>query len=183
MNAHFADVTAMQKDYSDALDESGIHTLLDADRVAKDTEFKESRTILADARKVVDDFSRRSKQMIEALPEKFDRKSFSSANRASMRRGMEKELDVPRKIDAEIWGLEMASVNHMEELIDHLQEKRKLWQAQDGSFLFERDEDVEKYNGIMEEVTACVTKQEEIRERARDSASGKLGEMKETLSK
>jgi hypothetical protein len=45
-------------------------------------------------------------------------------------------------------------------------------------FMFERDRDLERFNTIMREITKCVDRQTEIREKSLKSATDKIGNLK-----
>jgi hypothetical protein len=77
-----------------------------------------------------------------------------------------------------MWDLEVEAVEHMEDLIDHLEVTRIYWKPDQGMFMFERDRDLERFNTIMREITKCVDRQTEIREKSLKSATDKIGNLK-----
>jgi serine/threonine protein kinase len=178
IRSFFNDMIALQNDYLAALDKDGINTLLDANRVAKDPNFRESRSILARVRITVQRFRIKASSILADFPKRLndnllDEKS-NDAMMSGYREGVGKSL--PRL--KETWDLEVAVIDHMDDLIDHLEATRSHWIPEDGMFTFERDGDLNKFNAIMAKITACVEKQTEIKESAQKSATEKIGSMK-----
>jgi serine/threonine protein kinase len=178
MQSFFNDMLTLQNDYLAALDEDGLNTLLDADRVAKDTGFRDSRAILARLRKTVMIFRTKADGILEDFPKRLNDPSFGKNLNEALHSGYKEGMGKSLPLMKETWDLEVAVIGHMEELIDHLEATRSHWEPEDGMFMFQGDDDLEKFNAIMAKITACVERQTEIKESAQKSATEKIGSLK-----
>jgi hypothetical protein len=78
----------------------------------------------------------------------------------------------------ETWDLEVKIIDHMNELLAHLEEIRSYWKPENGIFAFERDDDLEKFNAIMAKISACVERQAQIKQSTQKSAAENIGNLK-----
>ena len=124
---------------------------------------------------------RKASKLLTNFPERIKNYEFEFADDRQMfesyKKGMAKALPLFR----EVWDLEEASVEHMEDIIDLLEETRRFWESDQGVFMFERDRDLERVNAIMGKITACVDRQTEIREKTLKSVTDKIGGLKNMI--
>jgi hypothetical protein len=178
MQSFFNDMIELQNDYLQSLEDDGIDTLLDANRVARDTGFTESKRTLVRVKRTVADTRSKASRILGDFPERIKDYEFSATSDRKMLEGYQKGLEDALPLFKEMWDLEVEAVEHMEDLIDHLEVTRIYWEPDQGMFMFERDRDLEHFNTIMGKITKCVDRQTEIREKSLKSATDKIGHLK-----
>lgn len=177
------DMAGLQNDYMAALKEDGLYSLLQADRLAADENFEESRAILGRSRKRVEEYREKARQMVLGIPKRLDAYSFSDDQKRSFMAGYGKRKDHNLDNLKASWDLEAKILDHMEELIDHLEASREGWSADEKVIVFESDDDLAKYKAIMKEIDDCSTKQTELQTKALEAAKSKFSGFKEKLTK
>jgi len=183
MQSFFNDMIVLQNDYLQALEDDGIDTLLDANRVARDRGFTDSRTTIASVKLTVRDTRTKAFKLLSDFPERIQNYDFESTTDQQMLEGYKKGLAKALPLFREVWDLEVESVDHLEDLVDLLEETRLYWEPEQGLFTFERDRDLETFNEIMAKITACVDRQTEIKEKSLKSATDKIGSLKNMIQK
>ena len=181
IQSFFNDMIELQNDYLQALEVDGIDTLLDANRVARDTGFTESRRTLVRVKRTVADTRSKASRILGDFPERIKDYEFSATSDRKMLEGYQKSLKNALPLFKEMWDLEVEAVEHMEDLIDHLEVTRMYWEPDQGMFMFERDRDLERFNSVMGKITNCVDRQTEIREKSLKSATDKIDNLKDMI--
>lgn len=177
------DSATLQNEYLAALKKEGLFTLLEAERLAGDQEFKQSRTIIAACRKRVEEYREKAKKIAMSVPERLDRYELSAKAKRSFLSGYENEkARNTTNLDAN-WNLEAESIELTSKIIDHLEAKREAWVVEEGALAFHNDEDLEKYNAILKQIDDCSAKQTELQEKARDRFKAEMKELKEDSGK
>jgi hypothetical protein len=182
MRSFFNEMITLQNEYLAALDKDGVNTLLDANRVAKDTNFRDSKAIINRARKTVQKFRAKAKSILADLPNQLKNYSLNDDINKEILSGYRESAGRSLPSLEEMWDLEIKVIDHMDDLIKHLETTRDHWYPEEGMFLFERDGDLEKFNAIMAKITACVEKQVEIKKSTQKSAAEKIGGLKEQMT-
>lgn len=80
MQSFFNDMIEIQNDYLQALDDDGINTLLDANRVARDSSFRGSRLTLAKAKRTVSKTRSKAAQVMADFPKRTKNYNFSASS-------------------------------------------------------------------------------------------------------
>jgi hypothetical protein len=181
MQSFFNNMITLQNEYIAALDKDGVNELLDANRVAKDTNSLESKAILERSRKTVLKFRAKADNVVADFPKLLNDYSFDEKSNSEMLSGYKKGVGKALPLLKESWDLEVAVIGHMDDLIEHLEATRSYWIPEDGKFMFERDVDLEKFNAIMAKITACVERQTAIKASTQKSAMEKIGNLKARL--
>jgi len=181
MRSLFNDMIELQNTYLQALEDDGIDTFLDANRMARDTGFTESRARLAKVKRTVADTRLKASGLLVEFPKRMKDYRFSSMSDRKMFEAYQKGLKDALPLFKEMWDLEVESVDHMEDLIDHLEVTRIHWDPDQGMFMFQRDSDLDQFNAIMDSITKCVERQTEIREKSLKSAAEKIGTLKSMI--
>ncbi len=181
LRVYFNEANALQNQYLDALDAAGWNSLLDPARAAADQDFKESRLILGRTRDTVEEYREKAAALLEAMPRKIDTIPVSPAMRRGMEKGFRNGMGQSAEVQAQIWTLELEIVGHFGELVGLLEERREHWTAAEGQFTFDNDEDLDRFNAILEKVNAATTRQEEIRQEAAKRATESISDLKDDL--
>lgn len=172
MQGFFNDMISIQNEYLAALEVVGIDKLLVPQRVGDDVGFRESYTILAKARRTVQEFRGRVDELVVDYPKKLEMSAMSPDSKKSMTIGFQKGLEKAVPLLKEGWDIEVASVDQMGDLIELLESRREFWKPINGQFIFEADGDLQRFNEIIEKIQVGVKRQTEIR---RISAQGAIG--------
>jgi serine/threonine protein kinase len=178
MQSFFNDILTLQNDYNAALDKDGLNTLLDANRVASDSNFRESKAIITRLQKTVLTFRAKASGIVADFPKRLNDYSFSEKSNVDMMSGYKKGVGKTLPLLKETWDLEVKIIDHMNELLAHLEEIRSYWKPENGIFAFERDDDLEKFNAIMAKISACVERQAQIKQSTQKSAAENIGNLK-----
>jgi hypothetical protein len=171
----------LQNEYLQALEDDGINTLLDANRIARDKDFKDSRLTLLKVKRTIANTRTKASKILADFPQRFKDYKFSADSDKELLEGYKKGLDKALPQFGEVWDLEVEAVAHMESLIDHLELTRLYWSPYQGKFMFERDRDVEQFNQIMAKITKCVDRQTEIRETTMKNALNNIEKIKDKI--
>ncbi len=158
------DTIALQNAYLKALEEDGLERLFDADRVAADQDFRESRSILMKVAKTVKKFRAKSVSIILDFPKRIDHHDIDPVIYESWQKGYSEGVEKSRQKLDEIWDLELEIVEHEKYLIHYLKKVRPYWEPDQGKFMFQRDHDLEEFNLIMGRINSCVERQKHLRE-------------------
>jgi serine/threonine protein kinase len=175
------DLLSFQKDYESALDKAGINELLDPERIESDHGFIQSRRILSKMREAVQLYRTKSINLLSDFPKKLDNYGFSDSVKKSFLKGYQEGIAKSGPLIKETWDLELVICNSSNELLNHLESSQSRWKAKDGNFIFETDEDLEKFNYIIKKVNACVQRQEEIRKKSQNATLKNFENLKDKV--
>jgi hypothetical protein len=159
-------VAELQNAYLKALEATGYDTVLDPERVAKDKGLKESREILAKGKAVVAEYGEKFQEHQRSFPDKVKNTIGNPTSDPDWFEGFRDGFQKSSKQGARIWELEAAIVGKVGEAIEVLAAAEGRWQPEDGSFAFEEDADMEKFNAAMQKVMDLGAEQEKIRAEA-----------------
>jgi outer membrane murein-binding lipoprotein Lpp len=166
----FAD---LQNAYLKDMVATGFDTLLDPDRVAKDEGLKESREILAKSKAVTAAHREKFTEHVRTFPDKIKNLPDSPASDPEWFRGFQQGFQRNGQRAMRIWELEMQAVDKVGEVIEILAAAEGKWHPENGSFMFEEEADLEKFNAVLQEAAALGAEQEKLREEA--FSRGKAG--------
>ena len=178
IQSYLNDQLTLQNDYIAALDKAGLNELLVPDRVWRDSDFSESRRILIDVREVIQQYRDKSEFNISSFSDKVDQANFTPAIKASLANGFEKGLSKTIPLLREIWDLEAAVADCMEEMLEHLRGTRGRWAVSEGQFVFERQSDIDKYNEILGRLQGHAQRQLDIKQRCMQSSQQSFNSLK-----
>lgn len=164
------EMLVLQADYHAAIDRSGVTRLLVADRIANDAGMVESKKIMRQVHAIIADFRGRSADLLKRLPQYIEQVNLPSHLRDSAIEAYRKSVVNTIPVFQEMWDLEAASAEHMDELVAHLERTRARWQPIDGKFIFDWPTDSDRFNAIMAKIEHVVKRQVKIRESAAKNA-------------
>jgi hypothetical protein len=178
-----ADAIRARKGYEQALDEAGIGKLLDADRIAADTNFTDTLAILMKVRPVIAENRRLTEKRMAGLPERFEKFNFSSSTKQRMADGLQKGVQESTPLMREGLDLEDKVFELFEKIIDHLMTTKGRWKPAGGLFMFYEDQDLEKFTSLMQQIQNCVARQEKIQKESANQTAEKFQELRDLLQK
>jgi hypothetical protein len=155
----------LESDYQEDLTDVGLNRLLVAQRIASDTDFKESRQIIGAARQVIDKHRKIAAVEEEAFLKdlgKLQLEGIATELMVMRIRGIfqasQPNVDRLRSIDSTIAG-------HYEQAINHLESTRGTWKLEGESVVFSKDKDAERYKMFFDEVDKCAQMQADLAQR------------------
>jgi hypothetical protein len=179
----FNDAAAAQAEYGKALEQGGLFTILDPARLAEDEDLSESRELLASCREVVASFRQKTRAIVDSSAERLQKYPMDPDTRRKILKGMTDAKARSTDYHGMIWDLEEKILDHMGEVIDHLEAKRAEWVIENDLITFSSDEGLETYDAIMAKIEACGAKQEEVRKSAAQNFQTEINSMKSSLPK
>lgn len=175
------DAIAARKEYEQALQKAGIGTLLDGDRMAKDTNFTETLAILMKVRSAAKRNREQFNSLMASLPKRVDGLELSDATQQSLLAGLEKGFQKSMPLMQEGLDLEDKVVDLFEKVVDHLIATKGNWRSSNGMFMFYEDADLEVFNNLMQQVNDCVQRQQQIQQAAAEDTSMQIESFKQLL--
>lgn len=148
-----------EEDYNDDLANAGLRRLLTADRVAKDTDFDESRKMLVDIRAVIDRYRSESMVPLELMIEELSAATFESVPKEEFIERVRVGLVPMQKEMERLWDLELGIFQQYEQAIKHLEATRGKWKLEGESLTFTDVKDAERYKQFFNEVDKRTQKQ------------------------
>lgn len=179
----YNDLLNVQSDYLKAMEDNGIKTLLSADRIAKDVGFTESKLKLAKIKSAVADGNAKTNKILVDFPERINNYKLSPATKQAMLKGYQDRKNELPPLLKDGWDLEAEIIDHVEELLHHLETTRTHWTAKQGVFVFERDSDAKRFNEIMDQIAKCVEQQDAIRKDTLKSTEDYLKKIRDKMPK
>ncbi len=141
------DVKRLGDEYTIALDDAGIATLLDPRRLATDTLMVHSRTILSQSNQALATYQVEFTKTLANIRPYLDKvKVADQAHREAFTRGYENALPAAMDQMAEYWQIQRRAQDAMAAMIEHLRETHGAWDVVLGELLFERQTDADIYN-------------------------------------
>ena len=156
------DGAALQNEYMAAIADSGWNEILNGERIIADEDFTESERILTDAGKVVEEATEKSLEFYDNLPDRLDRFRITGEARRGFLDKYRAGYEDSRALLVEQWELESKTMETGGALVRFLHESRARWEMDDGLFLFETDEDLERFNKLFGEMNKHIARSEEI---------------------
>lgn len=147
--AYGAEIAAVQSEYQTACNAVGMDKLLVPERVAADVGFQESYAILAQARRVTEEFRKKTLEAVGSFSTKLEAAGLSPEDTRRALADAEKGLATSIPAIKESWEIEVELVDQLGVLIGFLEASRDRWLLQAGQFGFQDDKDLEKFNAIM----------------------------------
>jgi hypothetical protein len=175
------DAIAARKEYEQALQKAGIGTLLDADRMAKDTNFTQTLAMLMQLRSAAKQNREKFEALMESLPKRVDGLELSASTKRSLLAGFEKGFQKSIPQMREGLDLEDKAVDLFEKAVDHLIATKGKWAPSNGMFMFYEDADLEVFNRLMQQINDCVQRQEEIQKAAATQTSDTIENLKKMM--
>jgi hypothetical protein len=156
------DYVAIQNEYVMELNEAGLERFFDADRIANDTDFRESREMLAMFNQAYTKFSQTFNQYVSDSPAMIDELELSEQFKKDFRAGFLRGLEGSKHMRERNLYLEEAVLREAELMIDFLEANQRSWTVEDGQFLFDTDEQVATYNHHLQNMQMYAAEQEQI---------------------
>lgn len=155
----------LDSDYKEDLTDVGLNRLLVADRIAADTDFKQSRQIIVAARQVIEKHKQIAKDEEEAFLRDLGKLKLEGIAAEVMVMRIRGVFQAAQPNADLVRGIDSAIASHYEQAINHLEETRGTWKLEGESVVFSRNKDAERYKMFFDEVDKCVQLQMSLSQR------------------
>ncbi|MGI9271048.1 MAG: hypothetical protein ACR2QT_04685 [Woeseiaceae bacterium] len=159
-----------QKDYISELESVGWMTILDGDRLQRDSGQVESAEIIASARIVAEKYEKQSVQQTNDARDQLNKLDISAAEKRTALSAYDERIAASQGARGEIWTLEHQIIDDIEQIVAKLGRSEGRWSVQDSQVLFETQEDADEYNLHFNNMLARLERQESIRQELVDDA-------------
>lgn len=173
---HFNALTEVRNGYLQTLARVGMETLLDPARLAADTDYADSRRILAEARAAAEAARRDGETILRNFPARIRASALSPSEKADMIRGVESATPRALASIAQTYALEFEAYDLMSGMIDLL--AGTTWQLENGNIAFDSDADIEKFNGSLARIQQIVEEQTAMQSDRIDDARDSLDKLR-----
>ncbi|MFC5457937.1 hypothetical protein [Prosthecobacter fluviatilis] len=180
---YFAEIAALQKDYTDEIAKIGFLRVLDGERILKDQDSSESYDLLARARVLLKKYGVKMREAIASFPAKVRDSHISPAGKADHIRSAETGVEAALKTFDETWALEGSAVDGIQTIIDLLSRRRGHWHMSKGLFMFDDGGDLTAFNASMAKINAAVARQNEIKEQGQRDTGKMFDDLRAVIPK
>lgn len=180
---YFAEIAALQKDYTDEIAKIGFLRVLDGERILKDQDSSESYDLLARARVLLKKYGIKMREAIASFPAKVRDSHISAASKADHIRSAETGVEAALKTFDETWALEGSAVDGIQTIIDLLSRRRGHWHMSKGLFTFDDGADLTAFNASMAKINAAVARQNEIKEQGQRDTGKMFDDLRAVIPK
>jgi hypothetical protein len=166
---------AQRREYELELDAIGWGTILDGERLKRDSTLSESRTMLQQATAIVTKYKSRTNAVFATMRADIESSDLSTSSKNSMLAGFDSTFDQGRAQAMELWALEEEVLGEFHKILDLLSARRRDWQIEGGQIMFQNQNDLDLFNAYVTKVQSLVAKQERMQ-------SASLQRSKDTLN-
>lgn len=145
------------------VDASGLKNLLKAERVAADTGLGESRAMLANLQRIV----KRHYDNSTAQLASFSQELTTLAGHEQIPAGLRQEQQSQQNLLKQYWEADQAILSAAEQALNHLHASRKGWKAENGTFLFKNDSDLNRFNQLQQQLQNAIAKAKALDEQTK----------------
>lgn len=155
---------ALTNDYVLDLQSIGLWELLEEERLRSDPTFKKSWYIIAQARSLIDIYETRGLETVMAAKDRIKSLDLSDADKKAVEDGFIRGVEGSADFREKMWGLERLTLDEFEKVIDLLAEDPQSWEIDEGQFLFESDQQIDRFNEHMTNIDKFVAEQTKLQE-------------------
>ncbi len=166
---------AITNDYTRELGAIGVYSILDADRLAGDHDFSESRAIIAETEQVITLYEARFDGLVDDALARIDALDLSEAEKQDMRTGFQRGLGQSEATRSRMWELERQIMREFSLLIDMFEADS--WVFENGELIYETDEQLEQYNRHLDKIDALYLEQVRLQQDAVDRQRQRVDEL------
>lgn len=172
---------SQRKDYLQELEAVGWTRLLDANRVAGDSSFAQSRAILTGGAQIVQRRRMKTDVRIEQMREMLDQLKINNALKRGVKDGFEQSMPETMSFVRQIWDLEESTVGEFEHIIDLLSSRRHKWRVQNGRFVFSDAADLRRFNSYVTNIQDYAAQEKTLDKQRIEGMQKNIAKMKELL--
>lgn len=170
-------MAAQRRDYETELDRLGWASVLEPQRLARDTDLSQSRALVRSAHAVVEKYRAQTPQLIEQARQDIETRSASPAARDEMMRGFNRAIEVSLPRAQELWRLELRAVDQFDTILDLLATRKGAWGVEQGQIAFQQQADLDRFRALLAEVQKISAQQEQLQKAQLDQARASLDKL------
>lgn len=159
----------LRNDFVSELAVIGWDKILDPSRVYNDQGLKETKSMIASARKAMADSLANSRAFMDASVNDIDLLEVDEGKKEDYRASFLKGVVEAKNMFEEHSALDEQIVDEIESLLVFLDKTRKRWNVEDELFVFQKGADQEKFNEMIGNIQDYTQKQLDIRKTASES--------------
>ena len=159
----------LRNDFVSELAVIGWDKILDPSRVYNDRGLKETKSMIASARKAMADSLANSRAFMDASVNDIDLLEVDEGKKEDYRASFLKGVVEAKNMFEEHSALDEQIVDEIESLLVFLDKTRKRWNVEDELFVFQKGADQEKFNEMIGNIQDYTQKQLDIRKTASES--------------
>ena len=163
---NFQRIVELQQAYQKELDKAGYPALFDAERLRNDRGLGESGKIHFEGRAIVEKYREKVREHLATIHAKLKSMPGSLNADPTLRQSFDLILEANGQKALRIWDIEIELCELDGKVIEMLAASEGKWQFIDGSFRFDSEEDIAKFNTMLEKTQALVAEQEDIQNEA-----------------
>jgi hypothetical protein len=153
--------TQARQDYLGAMNAVGWNTLLNADRLAQDEDFTETKKILTEAEALVAKYAKQSSDNFDQTPVLARNLDIPERAKAEFITGWEQGAGATREKLQRVWALEKQVLGHFRDATALLAD-RDTWAPANGQIQFQEQEALDAFNTLMAKIQSDAAEQQEI---------------------
>jgi hypothetical protein len=181
--SYLNDMAALQNEYLASLDKAGLNSLLDPNRLAKDTDYKESRKIIEDSKACAIAYTKKARAAVNSMPKRVKNAPGPEREKKEFLKGYEESVKRSMPLFEEVWDLEVKSVDYFTTIIDIFEEAHGSWSTQDETFMFEQEKHSDAFNKVLSDLQAGLARQQEIQQQMQSESMRKVNDLKQEFSR
>lgn len=162
MKEYFDSLVVLRNEYLLELNAIGWPSLLDSRRLAKDTTLSESKVMLERAKLIAAKYEKKNHDFLEGMKTRIKDTNVSDSTKQEMLAGFERGMKQGgrQKLD-EMWKLEKQAIAQFDHIF-LLLSARKNWVVQGDQILFNKEEDLTRYNSYLAAINQLVERQRQL---------------------
>ena len=153
--------TQSRQDYLAELDGVGWNTVLNADRLAQDEDFTETKKILAEAETLMAKYAKQSSDNFDQTPVRARNLDIPEPAKAEFIAGWEQGAGAIREKLQQVWALERQVLGHFRDATILLAD-RDTWAPANGQIQFQEQEALDAFNTLMAKIQSDAAEQQQI---------------------
>ena len=168
---------AITQTYKTELNAIDLSSILNGEKLNKNTYYKESKEKIAKAKAALDNYRKSSTDFIRSTRLEINALSISESDKQKALVGFDRALaDTMPQLD-NMWSLEKQSLDELENIV-LLLANSKGWQADGKQILFEDETDLKKFNSILKNLQQIAQQQEQIKRTYRANSKQEFKDMR-----
>lgn len=173
---------ALRNDYLLELEAVGWESILDPQRLKKDTTLSESRMMIERAKVIIDKYEKKNANLIYESRTRINALNMSESSKTDMLAGFDKSVAKSALRNNELWSLEKQAALEFGKIVGLLT-NRERWLVEGEQLIFYSDDDVARFNSHLETIQSFVQQQEQIQKIASAEVGNGLEVLKNSIGK
>ena len=181
MKNYIKELAEQRNSYMTEVEAIGWSTILSPNRIHSDTSFKESMSIIANAKLIVEKYRLKTDSILNDTRAQIATLNVSSIIKSDMRSGFDHGMETVGGQIQEMWRMEMAVVEEAEKMILLLSNNRDDWSVNSGQLNFHSKPKLAAYMDHLKTIQELVQKQQQIQQQSFQAVNENLNSVQSAL--